>query len=105
VAKVDPGLAGTFRHNVEEKLERATLKNSSLILRWELSDTFDRADLVCDETVFNQQVIEHVATSLIRLLSVGKKLGVVDRKLDKFTMQCWPQDSKNPLFRRSYQLE
>ncbi len=105
MAIVDPAVRRTFRKNLEEKLQLASVNNSQLIVSWELSDSFDRAGLVCQEEVFNAQVVEHVAASLIRLLGVGKRLGLVDRGMSSFTVECYPPSGNESLFARTYTVD
>lgn len=105
MATIDPSFQGQFRKNLEERLERASSSNAALIVSWELSDQLDRAGLVCRESAFDGQVIEHVAASLIRLLGVGKRLGLVDRQMNNFTLECFPEGSNQELFRRTYPLD
>jgi hypothetical protein len=105
VRTTDPAVTLQFRGDLEQKLELASAKNLPLIVSWELSDSYDRADLVCDEGAFNAEVVEHVAASLIRLLGVGKRLGLVDRNLRNFTMECFPRGSGQSIFLRTYEVE
>jgi hypothetical protein len=94
----------TFRGNVEAKLHLASANNSGVILSWELSESFDRADLVCGEAAFNPRVIEHLATSLTRLIGVGKRLEVVDREVRSLTVECRPSTGGEALFERTYEV-
>jgi hypothetical protein len=105
VAIVDPAVRRKFRQDLEEKLELASVNNSGLIVSWELSDSLDRAGLVCQEKAFNAQVVEHVAASLIRLLGVGKRLGLVDRDMSSFTVECYPPQGNQSLFARTYSVD
>ncbi len=105
MANLDPEFRQQFRKTVEEKLQLASSHNSDLIVSWELSDTYDRAGLVCQEKVFNAQVVEHVAASLIRLLAVGKRMGLVSRDMRNFTIECFPAEGETSLFARTYAVE
>jgi hypothetical protein len=105
VPTANPSVRGEFRKNLEERLERASSKNSLLIVSWELSEELDRAGLVCRENAFDGQVIEHVAASLIRLLGVGRRLGLVDRQTRHFTLECFPEGSTKEIYKRTYTLD
>lgn len=105
MATADPSVLREFRKNLEDRLERASTTNSSLIVSWELSEELDRAGLVCRESAFDGQVIEHVAASLIRLLGVGKRLGLVDRQMPIFTLECFPEGSSKEIYKRTYSLD
>jgi hypothetical protein len=105
VRRIDPALRRKYRKNLEEKLELVAANNPGLIVSWELSPSLDRADLVCGESVFSEQVMEHLAQSLTRLLSVGKRLGLVEREKRSFTMECMLPTESQPMFTRTYDVE
>jgi hypothetical protein len=60
---------------------------------------------VCHESTFSERVIDHLATSVTRLLGVGKSLEIVDRGLNSVTVECFPQAGDTALFRRVYAVE
>jgi len=105
VATVDLALRRKYRKSLEEKLQLVSGNNPGLIVSWVLSSSLDRADLVCGENVFSEQVIEHLAQSLTRLLSVGKRLGLVDRTMRSFTMECVLPTAATPIFSRTYEVD
>lgn len=88
MAPVDTSLRRQFRRTVEDRLEVATANNARMMLAWELSPNFDYVDLTCHGEVFEPSVIEHLATSLTRVLGVGKRMGIVDRGLRQLTIVC-----------------
>ena len=98
-------LQRTFRKNVEEKLTTATTRNSDVIVSWELSTSYDRVALVCGEERFSDRVIIHLATSLVRILGVGKRMGLVERNLDSLTVECFPPHSDTAMFASTYGVE
>jgi hypothetical protein len=49
-------------------------------------------------------VIEHLATSLTRLIGVGKRLEVVDREVRSLTVECRPSTGGEALFVRTYEV-
>ena len=102
---IDPALRRKYRKNLEEKLELVAANNPGLIVSWELSPSLDRAHLVCGDSVFSEQVMEHLAQSLTRLLSVGKRLGLVEREKRSFTMECMLPTESQPMFTRTYDVE
>jgi hypothetical protein len=61
--------------------------------------------IVCHESTFSERVIDHLATSVTRLLGVGKSLEIVDRGLTNVTVECFPQAGSTVLFRRVYAVE
>jgi hypothetical protein len=105
MAGPDVALQRTFRKNVEEKLETASVNNAGVIVSWELSESYDRVSLVCGETRFSDRVLLHLGTSLSRLLGVGKRLGLVDSSMRSFTMECYPVGGDEPLFVDDYRVE
>jgi len=105
VASQNLALKKKFRRNVEEKLELAAAKNSALIVEWELSPQYDRVALVCGEERFSDQVVIHVATSVVRLLGVGKRMGIVDKDLSRVVVECYSTGSGHSLFAREYGVE
>jgi hypothetical protein len=105
VARPELALKKKFRRNVEEKLELVTTNNSTVILSWELSPTYDRVSLVCGEQTFSDRAVIHLATSLVRLLGVGKRMGIVDRDLRRLVVECYPPHRKHALFAREYGLD
>jgi hypothetical protein len=90
---------------LEGKLEVAALNNQKVIVSWELSPAFDRVAIVCHEATFSERVIDHVATSVTRLLGVGKRLDLVDRGLNTVTVECRPSAGATVLFHRVYAVE
>ena len=101
----DLSLQRRFRKNVEERLATATERNADLIVSWELSKGYDRVALVCGEERFSDRAIIHLATSLVRLLGVGKRMGLVDRELNVLTVECFPRQGTDTLFTRAYGVE
>lgn len=101
----DLSLQRTFRKNVEERLTTAAERNADLIVSWELSKSYDRVALVCGEERFSDRAIVHLATSLVRLLGVGKRMGLVDRDLNVLTVECFPQQGTDAIFARAYGVE
>lgn len=96
MAVVDAALRRKFRRTVEERLEVATVQNARMILSWELSPTFSHLALTCHGDVFEPRVVEHLATSLTRIIGVGKRMGLVDRGLSKLTIECSGYDGAAP---------
>ena len=94
-----------FRKTLEGKLDVATANNQKVIVSWEMSPSFDRVAIVCHEATFSERVIDHVATSVTRLLGVGKSLEIVDRGLTSVTVECFPQAGDTALFRRVYEID
>ena len=94
-----------FRKTLEGKLEVAALNNQRVIVSWEVSATYDRVAIVCHESTFSERVIDHLATSVTRLLGVGKSLEIVDRGLNTVTVECVPQAGSTVLFRRVYPID
>lgn len=88
MATVDTALRRKFRRTVEERLEVATANNSRMVLSWELTTELNHVALTCHGDVFEPAVVEHLATSLTRMLGVGQRLGIVDRTLREFTIEC-----------------
>lgn len=88
MATVDSALLRKFRGTVEDRLEVATANNARMLLAWDLAAGFDHLALTCHGEVFEPSVIEHLATSLTRMLGVGKRLGIVDRGLRQLTIVC-----------------
>lgn len=88
MAVVDSALEQKFRETVEGRLEVAAAHNSRMILSWELSASFGHLSLTCHGDVFEPSVVEHLATSLTRILGVGKRMRIVDRGLKEFTIEC-----------------
>lgn len=101
----DAALLRKFRKNVEEKLEIVEQNNAGVILSWEISRTYDRISVVCGEGQFNERVIVHLATSLSRLLGVGKRMGLVERTITGFTLECFGPSSDVAVFVRDYEVE
>ena len=101
----DPSVRRKFRKTLEGKLEVAALNNQKVIVSWELSPGFDRVAIVCHEATFSERVIDHVATSVTRLLGVGKRLDLVDRGLNAVTVECRPSAGTTVLFHRVYAVE
>jgi hypothetical protein len=101
----DPAVRRQFRKTLEGKLDVATINNERVIVSWELSPSFDRVAIVCHESTFSERVIDHLATSVTRLLGVGKSLEIVDRGLNSVTVECFPQAGDTALFRRVYAVE
>jgi hypothetical protein len=93
-----------FRKNVEQKLDVATKNNPRVIAGWELSRQLDRVDVVCHENSFDEQVISHLAASLIRLLGVGKSLGALDPQIQTFTLNCVGRHTSEILTQNSYPI-
>lgn len=52
------------------------------------SADYGHLSLTCHGDVFEPSVVEHLATSLTRILGVGKRMGIVDRGLKEFTIEC-----------------
>lgn len=77
-----------FRRTVEERLDVATANNSRMILSWDLAANLNHVALTCHGDVFEPSVVEHLATSLTRMLGVGQRLGIVDRTLRELTIEC-----------------
>lgn len=102
---VDPAVRRKFRKTLEGKLEVAALNNQRLIVSWEVSAAYDRVALVCHESTFSERVVDHLATSVTRLLGVGKSLEIVDRSLSAVTVECVPQAGSTVLFRRVYDID
>ena len=102
---VDPALRRKFRKTLEAKLDVAALNNQRIIVSWEVSSSYDRVAIVCHESAFSERVIDHLATSLTRLLGVGKSLEIVDRNLTTVTVECLPQAGTAVLFRRAYSID
>ncbi len=94
-----------FRKTLEGKLEVAALNNQRVIVSWEVSPTYDRVAIVCHESNFSERVIGHLATSVTRLLGVGKSLEIVDRGLTAVTVECFPKAGSTILFRRVYAID
>jgi hypothetical protein len=70
-----------------------------------VSAAYDRVEIVCQESTFSERVIDHLATSVTRLLGVGKSLEIVDRGLNTVTVECFPQAGSTVLFRRVYAID
>ncbi len=102
---IDPAVRRKFRKTLEGKLEVAALNNQRVIVSWEVSSAYDRVAIVCHESTFSERVIDHVATSVTRLLGVGKSLEIVDRNLSSITVECFPQAGSAVLFRRAYAVD
>jgi hypothetical protein len=102
---IDPAVRRKFRKTLEGKLEVAALKNQRVIVSWEVSSSYDRVAIVCHEATFSERVIDHLATSVTRLLGVGKSLEIVDRNLTSLTVECVPQAGTAVLFRRAYPID
>jgi hypothetical protein len=102
---VDPAVRRKFRKTLEGKLEVAAINNQRVIVSWEVSAAYDRVAIVCHESTFSERVIDHLATSVTRLLGVGKSLEIVDRGLNTVTVECFPQAGSTVLFRRVYALD
>lgn len=102
---VDPALRRKFRKTLEAKLDVAALNNQRVIVSWEVSSLYDRVAIVCHESTFSERVIDHLATSLTRLLGVGKSLEIVDRNLTSMTVECVPQSGSAVLLRRVYPVD
>jgi hypothetical protein len=73
---------------VEERLEVATANNARMLLAWDLAANFDHLAITCHGATFEPSVIEHLATSLTRMLGVGKRMGIVDKGLLQLTIVC-----------------
>ena len=101
----DVSLQRTFRKNVEDRLATATTRNAGLIVSWELSKSYDRVALICGEERFSDRAIVHLATSLVRILGVGKRMGLVERNLDSLTVECFPPHSDTAMFASTYGVE
>ena len=104
MSRTDSTFRRTFRKNVEQKLTVATTNNRRVIASWELSRQLDRVDVVCHENAFDELVISHLGSSLIRLLGVGKSLGALDSQVDTFTVNCVGTDTSEVLVQNSYQI-
>ena len=104
MSSTDPTFRRKFRKNVEEKLTVATTNNPRVIASWELSRQLDRVDVVCHENSFDELVISHLGSSLIRLLGVGKSIGALDARVDTFTVNCVGTDTREILVQNSYQI-
>lgn len=102
---VDKATRRTFRKTLEDKLRVAASNNQGLIVSWELSRSFDRVAIVCHEATFRARVIDHLATSLTRLLGVGKRLDLVERDLRALEVECFPEAGGDALLRRVYNVE
>lgn len=105
MAGPDLALQRKFRKNVEEKLVTASTNNAGVIVSWELSKSYSHVSLVCGETRFSERVILHLATSLCRLLGVGKRMGLVDPTMSSLTVECFPPHSDVPIFVGDYRVE
>lgn len=103
--KPDPALRRKFRKGVEEKLELARVNNPGVIVSWTLSSECDRVDLVCDQTVFNERVINHLGESLVRLLGVGKQMGLVDREIRALVVECVSQQTSGVAYFAHYEVD
>ena len=88
MVSVDSALLRKFRQTVEERLEVATTNNARMLLAWDLAAGFDHLALTCHGAVFERSVVEHLATSLTRMLGVGKRMGIVDKGLLQLTIVC-----------------
>lgn len=104
MADIDPSLHRQFRRTLEEKLELARRNNSRMVVSWELSKTLESVELVCGETFFDATVVDHIATSLTRMLGVGRRMGLVDREVRHFTMRCTSLEAGTPSFVQSYEV-
>ena len=94
-----------FRKTLERKLEVASVNNTGLIMSWEISPRYDHVRLICDRDVFQENVVGHVATSLTRLLGVGKRLGFVERNLGTVTIECVAQKGLKGISIRTYSID
>lgn len=101
----DSALAQKFRDQVEGRLEVAVANNPRVMVSWELGSALDRVVFVCNENFFEERLIGHISTSLTRMLSVGRRMGLVDKDVSTVTLECVPQDGSTPLFVRQYELD
>jgi hypothetical protein len=100
-----PSVRLKFRETLEGKLDVAAHNNPKTIASWELSSSLDRVTIVCTEEPLSERVIEHIASSVTRLLGVGKRLDIVDRTLRAVTVECLPQAGNPVLLRRVYAVD
>lgn len=105
MSQPDVALQRKFRKNVEEKLEIVAHNNVGAIVSWEVSKSYNHVALVCGEEHFRERVIVHLATSLSRLLGVGKRMGLVDSDMESFTLECCLANSDDVVFARDYGVE
>lgn len=88
MAVIDSALRRKFRRTVEERLDVAATNNARMILAWELSPSFEHVALTCHGDTFHPHVIDHLATSLTRVLGVGKRMGLVNHAVNDVTIEC-----------------
>ncbi len=105
MSEVDPSLRRKFRKTVEGKLETAALHNPGLIKSWDLSRSFAMVKVFCPVASIEENVLHHLATSLTRQLGVGKSLGLVERNLERFTMECCDVETGDTIFARIYPVD
>jgi hypothetical protein len=101
----DPSVRQELRKTLEGKLEVAAINNPQAITSWDLSSSLDRVTITCTEDSLSELVIEHIATSVTRLLGVGKRLNMVDRTLRAVTVECLPEAGNSVLLRRVYAVD
>jgi len=94
-----------FLKTLEGKLEVAAINNPKAISSWKLSSSLDCVTIMCTEESLSEPLIEHIATSVTRLLGVGKRLNMVDRSLRAVTVECWPEAGNSVLLRRVYAVD
>ena len=104
MSQADPSFRKKFRKNVEQKLAVAAANNPRVIASWELSPRLDRVDVVCHENTFDERVIAHLESSLLRMLGVGKTLGALDPQIETFTVNCVGARASEILSRKSYEV-
>lgn len=105
MAGPDLALRRKFRKNVEEKLELVAHNNRGVVVSWTVSKSYNRITVVCGEGQFSERVMVHLATSLSRLLGVGRGMGLVDSAVKSFTLECFVPSSEEPIFVRDYGVE
>ena len=102
--QADPSFRKKFRKNVEQKLAVAANNNPRVIDSWELSPSLDRVDVVCHENTFDERVIAHLESSLLRMLGVGKTLGALDPQIETFTVNCVGTETSEIVALNHYQI-
>lgn len=100
--KVDPAIQRTFVKSLEDKLNTAQANNPTLIVAWELLPELSQVNLILRSVATHDPVIDHLGASLVRLLNVGKKLGLVERDLVRLEITCFSQKGKKVLFSNGY---
>lgn len=101
----DPSVRQVFRKTLEGKLEVAAINNPKAISSWKLSSSLDRVTIMCTADSLSEPVIDHIATSVTRLLGVGKRLNIVDRALRAVTVECLPEAGNSVALRRVYAVD